>query len=322
MAQLRQGSAGAAAFLDRQNLSPASGLDLASASQQDCLQAISAPLAALLQQHQPGEAAGAAPAAGTALQGTHHEFAAVLLAYAAGTSLLHVLDAGVGDASNIDDANSLGAFLHQQEAAASSAQANALGLPDLASMYALSEGIRASKLPLQDSSICIAAREFSALRPQLENVTADAQPLAHSQLLNALRPLAHQLLAWHMKLRPMVQQQISRLQSIMVPPNASIPAVQLSTALIADQLCTYIAGLAEMLKAFSPLAVPQKADLERLVQLLPAQLEQIFRCLAALAERVLKQVQAGLSTTSSRQALEQILDIGLPVDQVRQLLLS
>ncbi len=309
-ALVQEGSAAAAAFLESHQLPSSSSFQCSSASADTLLPVISASISMLQEQSlgpafpdassDPSSDAASLPAA---------DFSASLLAYAAAASLLHLLDVNSSEISSIQTSAQL-------TAADPSAPAAVNGLPGLNDIYVILEGIRASTSLLQESSSCPAARSLAVLYPQLKEVTADAQPLAHSQLLAALEPSCEELLGWHFDLLPIIQQQMSRLGST-GSEEVNSSNSELSSALMASLLSAYVAGLADLLDASAQLGMSQNASVHRIAQHLPAWVQQLLQSITGMAAQALKQVQDALTSDEPlRDTIKKILNLGLPVDEV------
>ena len=300
---LSLGSAGAAGFLDSHPISPSlSTFQPASSTPVDCQQTISAALTALVQQAH-NQQDSSAPSAGLA----DTDFSSLLLAAAARNRLMHGLDAASIETGSVN------AVLIQRQSIPDH-QPAVQATPDADMIYLISEGIRASIPALQEHSICKAARDFSELLPQLRAIPADAQPLAHGQLLSTLEPVVAELLAWHLSLQPQIQQFISMLSGSQA---AATSTAALTRALMADLLFAYVAGLAELLQACGQLPCSEEASQQQLAQPLLGWTQQLFEDLAALAGAAIDELVAALAhENSSCEVISQILGLGLLFDEV------
>lgn len=240
-------------------------------------------------------------------QAQSSSLSASLKTVAAGSILCHSLDAASPDQSSMDQILSQGP---STEAHPSSDNL----MPNFVALYAVTEGIRASSLSLQPHSICKAANEVARLVPQLQQLTADAQPLAFDQLLRSLEPVVTDLLSWHQRLQPAIQQHCSRPMGLLQTHRIDD---QLTAALSVDLGSLYVACLAELLRSCCELPHPPARAVQLLSDPLLAWVQQLFQSLVSLARSVIAQLEASLNcSAANRQLVQELLSLGLPLDQV------
>ena len=307
--QLRSGAAAASTFLTAHAEKLRSTFQLESATPTECQQVMFA-IVSRLCHHMPG--CHPSPSTSTGGQLPHLSLSASLNAITAGMNLLHALDAASPNQTSMEQG-------HSQVIAASPQQALDNGMPNGSAMYAITEGIRASSLSLQPGSIRRDAVDFANLIPQMQQLTADAQPLAYEQLLRSFEPAVAVLLSWHHSLQPYIQQHCSMLISPTEP--AMHMDHQLTAALFVDLLALYIASLAEMLHSCRQLPQPQTAAILLLSRPLLNWTQQLFRSLIALAQLAITQLEATLRCSdSSHGTVQKLLNLGLPMHQVPAIL--
>ncbi|KAK9837553.1 hypothetical protein WJX74_000015 [Apatococcus lobatus] len=298
--QLTSGAAAASGVLSAHAQPLSSVSQLPSATPAACQQVCSGALSMLCHQlsapHGPSSI-------GSQLR--HITFTASLNAIAANVNMLHALDVPSSDQTSIDHSLGLGTPAMAQQVSDDL-------LPNGSALYVIVEGIRASSLSLQPDSICRSAREFATLLPELQQLTADAQPLAYDQLLRSLEPTVAELISWHHRLQPIVQQLISRLTG---PTGITCIEGQLTAALLVDLLALYIESLTGMLHSCMQLPQPQTAAID-LLSPLCNWARQLFCSLVSLARSANSQLEADLSSSEgSRQTVHELLSLCLPMDQ-------
>ena len=237
---------------------------------------------------------------------------AALHAAAAKIVLLHGLDAPSKGISQRPEPASL------LEANANSLKPASSSMPDASTLYMVTEAIRAAGGSTQPGSICQAARDFAELLPQLQKLTAEAQPLAYGQLLDSLQPVVAELLAWHEQLRPAMQQQLDRTVSL---ASSNSVQAQLTAALMIDLLACYVAAYVEMLASCSQLPASERAAVSSAVAPLMSWVQHFFAALTILAAEAVSEVKASLRCEcAARQAAEHIIALHLSMDQVHSFL--
>ena len=299
---LKQGAAAASTFFAAHSKPLCTGFQLTSATAVQCQQ-VTASASCINLRLSPGRHEQS-----TGRQAQSNSLPASLKAFAAGSILRHSLDVASPDQSSMDQILSL-------RPPTAESHSSDDPFPDVAALYAVTEGIRASSLSLQPHSICKAAVDFADLLPQLQQLTADAQPLAFDQLLRSLEPVVTDLLSWHQRLHPAIQQHCSRLTGLQETHCADD---QLTAALSVDLMSLYVASLAEMLRACSQLPHPPDRAMQLLSDPLLAWVQQLFHTLVSLARSAVAQLEANLNCSASdRHLVQELLSLGLPLDQVR-----